>query len=114
MYGLIRKRKNLKKRYGDKSWVFITGSSDGIGKALAFSFAKEGFNIVLSARTLEKLEKVSEELKSTYPEVETKILRADYKRAIDSEYVKDLLDEIVHLDISIAVNNVGLDVLDYY
>jgi uncharacterized membrane protein HdeD (DUF308 family) len=44
---LLRKRKNLKKRYGENSWVFITGSSDGIkyfiigiGKALALSFAK--------------------------------------------------------------------------
>jgi hypothetical protein len=27
---LIRKRKNLNKRYGENSWVFITGSSDGI------------------------------------------------------------------------------------
>lgn len=47
----MRKRKNLIKRYGSKSWVFITGSSDGIGKALAISLAKIGFNIILSART---------------------------------------------------------------
>ena len=37
---MLRKRKNLKKRYGANSWAFITGSSDGIGKALALSFAK--------------------------------------------------------------------------
>jgi hypothetical protein len=29
LYILLRKRKNLKKRYGEKSWVFVTGSSDG-------------------------------------------------------------------------------------
>ena len=28
-YGLVRPRKNLPKRYGRKSWAFITGSSDG-------------------------------------------------------------------------------------
>ena len=51
----IRKRKNFQKRYGSNSWAFITGSSDGIGKAFAFTLAKEGFNIVLCARTFSKL-----------------------------------------------------------
>ena len=43
----IRPRKNLKKRYGEKTWAFITGSSEGInidiigiGRAFAFSLAK--------------------------------------------------------------------------
>lgn len=40
LYKLIRKRKDLKKRYGAGTWAFITGSSDGIGKALALSLAK--------------------------------------------------------------------------
>ena len=31
----LRPNKNLLKRYGAKSWVFITGSSEGIGKAIA-------------------------------------------------------------------------------
>ena len=33
---LIRPRINFKQRYGRRSWAFITGSSDGIGKAIAF------------------------------------------------------------------------------
>ena len=32
----IRPRRNLKKRYGRGSWALVTGSSDGIGKAIAF------------------------------------------------------------------------------
>jgi 17beta-estradiol 17-dehydrogenase / very-long-chain 3-oxoacyl-CoA reductase len=52
----MRKRKNLKKLYGNKTWAFVTGSSEGIGKAIALSLAKEGFNIILSARTEKKLE----------------------------------------------------------
>jgi len=53
---IMRKRKNLKKLYGNKTWAFVTGSSEGIGKAIALSLAKEGFNIILSARTEKKLE----------------------------------------------------------
>ena len=30
IYKLLRKRKDLKKRYGNNSWAFITGSSEGI------------------------------------------------------------------------------------
>ena len=47
----IRPRCNLKKRYGRGSWALVTGSSDGIGKAIAFELAAQNFNIILSART---------------------------------------------------------------
>lgn len=51
----LRPRKNFKEAYGQGSWAFVTGSSDGIGKAIAGELAKQGFNIVLSARTSAKL-----------------------------------------------------------
>ena len=63
----------------------------GIGKALAFSFAKSGFNIVLSARTKEKLLKVQEELRSKYPECDVQVVVADYKKSHDEEYLNEVL-----------------------
>ena len=48
---IFRMRRNFAKRYGVRSWALVTGSSDGIGKAIAHSLAKQGFNIILSART---------------------------------------------------------------
>lgn len=42
---------NLAERYGKGSWVVVTGSSDGLGRAIALDFASMGFNIVLVART---------------------------------------------------------------
>ena len=51
----LRPRKNFSKRYGAGSWALVTGSSEGIGKAIATELARQGFNIVLSARTQSKL-----------------------------------------------------------
>jgi NADP-dependent 3-hydroxy acid dehydrogenase YdfG len=48
------------------SYVFITGASSGFGKACAEIFAKNGYNLVLSARRLDRLEKLRNELHSTY------------------------------------------------
>lgn len=42
-------------RYGQDSWAVITGATDGIGKAAALHLARQGFNIVLISRSIEKL-----------------------------------------------------------
>lgn len=42
--------------------ALITGSSQGIGKACAIALAKEGCNIILCARTLEKLRRTQTEI----------------------------------------------------
>lgn len=39
-------------------WVWITGASSGIGKALAIAYAKTGCNLLLSARNEAKLDEV--------------------------------------------------------
>ena len=38
--------------------VLITGASSGIGRSMAYSFAKRGYDLVLVARSKDKLEKV--------------------------------------------------------
>ena len=43
-------------RYGGKGiWAVVTGSTDGIGKAVALELAARGFNLVLISRNIEKL-----------------------------------------------------------
>ncbi len=43
--------------------VIITGASSGIGKELAFEFARNGFNLGLIARRFELLQEIREEIK---------------------------------------------------
>ena len=40
----------------------ITGASSGLGKQMAFSFAKQGANLVIMARRIERLEELKKEL----------------------------------------------------
>ena len=46
-------------RYGQDSWAVVTGASDGIGKGVCMELAARGFNIVLIARNITKIEEVA-------------------------------------------------------
>ena len=57
--------------------ILITGSSDGIGKALALGFSKLGANIILLGRHSDKLDRVYDQLDQSHPSQKHLILEAD-------------------------------------
>lgn len=86
--------------------VLVTGSSRGIGKAIAFAFAKEGCNIVLNARVS------SDELLRTQDEL-TKMGIYSYSYLADvSDYeqCESMFNNIrsVYGNVDILVNNAGI------
>lgn len=104
----IRKGHDIKKRYGERSWVLVTGATDGIGKGFCIEFAKKGLNIILVSRTKSKLSKVSEELKEINANIKTQIVEFDFSSSTTIEkYNEAFLNIINTFDISILVNNVG-------
>lgn len=110
----LRRRRNLPQRYGRNSWALITGSSEGIGKGIALNLAKQGFNIILSARSEFKLDVARCDIRRACPQVDIKTFVMDYSRAAEPEYLQQRLNELYGLDVAIVVNNVGVDVLDHY
>lgn len=44
--------------------AFITGASQGIGRATALLFAKNGYDLIITARTKDQLEAVAEEIRN--------------------------------------------------
>jgi len=101
--------RDLAARYGKGSWVVVTGASDGIGRGFCEEFAKDGFNLILISRTLQKLNKVAEELKKQYPHVQTKVIQADFVKSAEPGFFDNIMQQLQGLDISVLINNVGTD-----
>ena len=66
---IIRPRRDLKRRYGEKSWAVITGSTSGIGAGFAQQLGQEGFNLVLVSRSKQKLTDQKEELAQKFQNI---------------------------------------------
>lgn len=87
--------------------IFITGSTDGIGKLAAIKLAKDGHTIVLHGRNPQKLSKVIEEVKSLAQNENITGFAADFS---DLQEVKSLAQELkaALTQIDILINNAGI------
>lgn len=86
--------------------ALITGASAGIGKACAEVFAREGFNLILTARRLEKLEILAEKIKEEF-DVEIKTIQMDVRSKEDVQKGwTSLSEEWKRVDV--LINNAGL------
>ena len=86
--------------------VLITGASSGIGKACAIAFAKEGANLILAARRLDRINDLSASLKKDYG---SKVLTLELD-VRDYKNVKNTFDNLTGdwKQIDILINNAGL------
>ena len=100
----LRPSKNLKS-YG--TWAIVTGSTDGIGEALAIELAKKGLNLILISRSLDKLQATSLKITTKYPKIQVKTIDIDYSKYDINSHNK-IENIIKDLDIGILINNVGI------
>ena len=86
--------------------AIITGGTRGIGKQIALTFAKEGYNIAINYRT------ENEDLKNTKKEIEENNVKCftfqgDVTNFKDCEqFVKQIVEECGNIDV--LVNNAGI------
>ena len=85
--------------------AFITGASQGIGKATALLFAKNGYDLVITARTREKLDAVAEEIKALDRQVLAITTDVSDRSAIEA-LVNLGLERFTKIDV--LVNNAGV------
>jgi len=85
--------------------ALITGASSGIGLELAHVMAKEKHNLVLVARSIDKLNELADELIQTHG-IKVKTYKADLSNAkeIENLYQQTQNDDI---EVSYLINNAG-------
>ena len=86
--------------------AFITGGTRGIGKQIALTFAKEGYDIAINYRT------ENDDLKNAKKEIEENgvkclAVQGDVSKFEDAErFVKEIIEEYGKIDV--LVNNAGI------
>ena len=86
--------------------AFITGASAGIGAACAEIFAREGYNLLLAARRVNRLEQLSEKLSADYG-IATHLLALDVRNATEVFSAFSNLPEPWQ-QVDVLINNAGL------
>ncbi len=86
--------------------VLITGASSGIGQACALAFAKEGANLMLAARRLNRLKTIASSITKQY---NSKILTIELD-VRNYEKVKSTISSLQEdwKQIDVLINNAGL------
>lgn len=88
--------------------IMVTGAGDGIGKACAHNFARYGARVILSGRTLSKLEKVYDDI-CAEKLLEPLLLPADFASAQTSDYERIAEAVMAHFGgLHGLVNNAGI------
>lgn len=84
----------------------ITGASSGIGRDMAFEFADRGYDLILVARSFDRLKEVKNEIIEKYDKCNVLIMKCDVSNV---ESVKNLYNDIQKEfgNIDVLVNNAG-------
>ena len=95
-----------------KNVALITGASSGIGRELAFIHAKMGGDLVLVARSTDKLESIKSELESNH-QVQVKVIMQDLSKP-DAGYIVHQAVSAAGIEIDYLVNNAGFGNVGFF
>ena len=83
--------------------VLVTGASAGAGSSIARRFAREGFNVILAARRLDRLQALAREIATEF-NVDATPLQCDLQNLTE---VRSLYEEASDIGFNILINNAG-------
>lgn len=89
-----------------KKTAVITGASSGIGLELARVFAAEGYDLIITARRMERLQQLADELVEAYG-ITAHIIQMDIVQPFSAETLWNAICNITP-DIDVLVNNAGV------
>jgi len=83
--------------------ALITGSTKGIGKAIATELAREGADVIINGRQAASVDQVVSELQAAFPATHPQGVVADIAQPAEQQA---LFDQVPQVDI--LVNNMGI------
>lgn len=83
--------------------ALVTGSTKGIGKAIATTLAQEGANVIINGRGQAVVDQVVDELQTKFPAVQVTGAAYDLSDDLALEYLYKQVPEI-----DILINNMGI------
>jgi len=89
-------------RYGPRA--LIVGGSEGIGAAMAQDLAREGIDLLLVARSADKLEAAADEIRRAFPERDVRTLATDMSVEAGAQAV---IKAAEGLEIGLLIYNAG-------
>lgn len=90
-------------------WVWVTGASSGLGLEMSKHLAKLGANVLITARRVDRLEALANELRAAG--VEVQVAPADMSKPADVEQV---LGVAKSLPLAAAILNAGVNHLGHF
>ena len=85
--------------------AFVTGASRGIGRAIALTLCRQGFDIVVASPEIEKNEEVAAEIRACSGDAMTVNLDVTSPESVKAAFAKALKDKT---RIDVLVNNAGI------
>eukprot|EP01134_Creolimax_fragrantissima_P005965 CFRG5965T1 len=96
---------DFKKKYS-ATWGLVTGSSSGIGRSIAERLASQGINVVLVALDDETFTRTMNEIRTEFPKVEFREVRADLS-GCTGDYMQAIKSKTSDIDVNLVFNNAG-------
>jgi short-subunit dehydrogenase len=104
------RRKNMIERVPSKMTALITGASGGIGLELSRLFARDGYNLILVARSTQKLQTLAHELERAHG-ITVTVFPADLSQPGAAQELYRQV-QTKGLQVDALVNNAGFGILE--
>lgn len=89
--------------------ALVTGSTKGIGKAIAIELAREGVHVLINGRSYEEVELTVREIQAKFPDTRPRNAAADL---VDAQQREALFEKFPQVDI--LVNSMGIyEIMSY-
>lgn len=105
----VFKPQNLKLKYNAK-WAFVSGGSQGLGRAISEKLAEQGLNIVICALDNDFLKTTVDDLRQRYPKQEFRAVGVDLgtsDHANAQDYMAKISAATSDIDVQVVFNNAG-------